>query len=121
MTIGPLVQFAPTALYHPAAACFCNSTYAHGRVPADPRALPGTPPLRRGRPLGHLCRRSPWGNVAPEQLYGEDGWCQVWSAELHVVLGGQLFYQEPEQFAGGFGFRAANPHVLHGPKHFERL
>jgi hypothetical protein len=40
-----------------AAHCYCNSTFPHGRIPADPSDPPGTPPKRRGRPIAHLCRR----------------------------------------------------------------
>ncbi|PSC68519.1 exostosin-like glycosyltransferase [Micractinium conductrix] len=63
--------------------CYCNSTFPHGRIPAAITDPPGTPPLRQGRPLHHQCRRnkgydgqpSDFGNVDPELLYGEGGWC----------------------------------------------
>ena len=61
-------------------ACYCNSTFAHGRIPADPLHPPGTPPQRRGRPIFHFCRRSEpsrWGDIPPESLYGPEGWCEV--------------------------------------------
>ncbi|KAL4419203.1 hypothetical protein ABPG77_000597 [Micractinium sp. CCAP 211/92] len=65
--------------------CYCNSTFPHGRVPADPQLPPGTPPQRVGRPIAHFCRRGKddagnkieFGSVEPELLYGEKGWCQA--------------------------------------------
>ena len=55
---GPPQTRPPTA---PAGMCYCNSTFAHGRVPADPHAPPGTPPQRTGRPIAHFCRRGKVG------------------------------------------------------------
>lgn len=72
-----------------AAACYCNSTFKHGRIPAEPHMPPGTPPTRRGRPIAHMCRRSSpgsWGDVAPDLLYGADGWCEV-RATAHAAPG----------------------------------
>lgn len=62
--------------------CFCNSTWAYGRVSAE-TPIPGMPPLRRGRTLGLHCQPSqdPWGNpskfgqLTNDQLFGEKGWC----------------------------------------------
>lgn len=67
------------------AHCYCNATFAHGRIPADPHEPPGTPPKRYGRPMGHTCRRdTDWegkkgdfGNVPTALLYGDKGWCQA--------------------------------------------
>ena len=60
------------------AGCFCNSTFAHGRIPADPEAPPGTPPRRRGRPIPFFCQPGPnWSGTDAELIWGEKGWCQV--------------------------------------------
>ncbi|PSC76174.1 exostosin-like glycosyltransferase [Micractinium conductrix] len=67
-------------------ACYCNSTFAHGRIPADPLHPPGTPPQRRGRPIFHFCRRSEpsrWGDIPPESLYGPEGWCEAEQPAFH--------------------------------------
>ncbi|KAI3432296.1 hypothetical protein D9Q98_003856 [Chlorella vulgaris] len=65
------------------AHCYCNSTYPHGRIPADPEKPPGAPPIRKGRPISHQCRRgfgfdgkkSDFGTNSLDALYGEKGWC----------------------------------------------
>ncbi|KAL4856586.1 DNA-directed RNA polymerase II subunit RPB2 [Chlorella vulgaris] len=72
------------------AHCYCNETYAYGRIPADVHSPPGTPPLRFGRPIPHNCRRntgfdgSPgkFGTVDTDTLYGEKGWCQAEEPEV---------------------------------------
>lgn len=65
------------------AACYCPSSTPYGRVPAAPDAPPGSPPVRRGRPMGFWCqpnktedgRATAWGTVDPELLWGPHGWC----------------------------------------------
>ncbi|KAL4427652.1 hypothetical protein ABPG75_001741 [Micractinium tetrahymenae] len=67
------------------ARCYCNSTFAHGRIPPEPSAPPGMPPQRHGRLLPHNCRRntgwggqkSEFGTVDYDKLYGPEGWCQA--------------------------------------------
>jgi hypothetical protein len=65
--------------------CYCNSTSKYGRIPADIKDPPKTPPIQIGRQLGHDCQPnfhpnglpSAFGDQNPEDIYGEDGWCQA--------------------------------------------
>ncbi|EFN55367.1 hypothetical protein CHLNCDRAFT_52572 [Chlorella variabilis] len=67
--------------------CFCNSTMKYGHELAPPDAPPGTPPTRRGRPLGFHCQpnKGPqgqglpfgWGDKDPQDLWGPEGWCNA--------------------------------------------
>lgn len=64
--------------------CFCDGKYR--RINPPKGSPPGTPALKRGRPLGnHLCQPSDngkghkleWGQVPWEDLYGPHGWCEA--------------------------------------------
>eukprot|EP00798_Chlamydomonas_sp_ICE-L_P001797 gene1797-33217_t len=69
------------------AMCWCdgsnkNLSYTH----APPGSPPGTPPIRKGRPLTEYCskvthtkdgKKTDWGNVPYEKLYGPNGWCEA--------------------------------------------
>jgi hypothetical protein len=65
--------------------CYCNSTSKYGRIPADFKDPPKTPPQQVGRPLGENCQpnfnptgaESLFGNQNPEDIYGADGWCEA--------------------------------------------
>ncbi|KAL4438037.1 hypothetical protein ABPG77_004258 [Micractinium sp. CCAP 211/92] len=66
--------------------CFCNSTMEYGRVPPDPSLPPGTPLVKRGRPMSQHCqpKRNPdtgepavFGTREPAELFGPEGWCRA--------------------------------------------
>jgi hypothetical protein len=69
------------------AACFCPPTTKYGRVEAPEGSPPGTPPLKRGRPLiscyplsdssGNPIPHWGWGSVPYEDILGPQGWCNA--------------------------------------------
>ena len=74
--------------------CYCNSESKYGRIPPDKHSPPNTPPVQVGRPLGHYCqpnkipgtdRKTDFGDVDPDLLFGDDGWCEAKQANFTCV------------------------------------
>ncbi|KXZ50759.1 hypothetical protein GPECTOR_15g444 [Gonium pectorale] len=70
--------------------CFCPPETKFGRIDAPAGSPPGTPPVRRGRPL-YWCQPSTdehgtkvmWGAVKYEDLFGPQGWCNADIPSFH--------------------------------------
>ncbi|PSC76758.1 exostosin-like glycosyltransferase [Micractinium conductrix] len=67
--------------------CFCGPDTPFGRIPPNPLDPPGTPPIRRGRPMAQHCQPSKdpsgkpihWGTKDPEEITGPQGYCMAQS------------------------------------------
>ncbi|KAG2450529.1 hypothetical protein HYH02_005030 [Chlamydomonas schloesseri] len=94
-------------------ACYCDGPM--GRVPAPADAPPGTPPIRRGRPLTHAHDqpKATWdgkptiGTTDYDKIYGPKGYCNVsepdWAPSMCSPddLGGKFCDEPVEAFCPG--------------------
>ncbi|KAG2494839.1 hypothetical protein HYH03_007079 [Edaphochlamys debaryana] len=94
------------------AICYCDGPM--GRIPAPEGSPPGTPPIRRGRPLitFHMAPTTTWdgkkafGEFPYEQVYGPKGYCNVtqpvWTAGCTLDdLGGATCDDPVQAFCPG--------------------
>ncbi|GAX85634.1 hypothetical protein CEUSTIGMA_g13049.t1 [Chlamydomonas eustigma] len=81
--------------------CYCPPETKYGHIPAPEGSLPGSTPLRLGRPL-YNCnpkedaegKKVPWGANPYKDIFGPKGWCEAEESD----------FQCPCRIDGVFGF-----------------